>query len=431
LFSPPVRRLANKTQVFPLEADDAVRNRLTHSHEVVNLARSMGDRIVVARSDELSSKAPTIRAILSAVGIAHDLGNPPFGHQGEVAIGDWFRGNEDCFSDSESGSVPKHLRNEFLMFEGNAQTMRVVTRLQVSSGGNGLDLTAGTLAALMKYTVSADGVKDGEKPSAKYGYFESETDVIAWIREKTGIREGQRHPLTWIMEAGDDIAYSSLDIEDAMRKRLPSPDDVLYEISAHGDSDVKAVAAELKESFKKIDRSIFSIQEIREIKSSYFRTVSINHMIKHAVDRFISEYSDIMSLKHRTALLDGCELHKLLKDLAFSYAFDSKYVRKTEADGAVAIHNVMSFFWDAIRLREKVNKLSSRRTTAAAAYGWSLISDNYKQRAIRNSYKDRDGKELPVRYQELRLLTDMMSGMTDGYLMSLNANLIQAGHVSC
>lgn len=430
LFSPPVRRLANKTQVFPLERDDAVRTRLTHSHEVVNLARSMGDRIVQKKLKAFEEKGRTIRAILSAIGLAHDLGNPPFGHQGEKAIGDWFRSRNDVFTSADCGDVAVRNRLEFLKFEGNAQTIRLVTRLQTSSGGNGLDLTAGTLSALMKYTVPADKTSERNKAAAKFGYFESEATVVAWVRDKTGIGEGQRHPLTWIMEAADDIAYTSLDIEDAMRKRLLSPDDVLDEIRCIGGTEAKKVCDRLIDLFAKIERKNFSIQEIREIKSSYFRTVAISHMIDHAVASFDEHSANIMTLSHTSEMLEGCELTSRLKDIAFSYAFDSKAVREIEADGAVAISNLMSFFWNAISDREKPDKLGSKRNTAASAYGWSLISDNYKHRAIRNSYTDRDNQPLSIRYQELRLLTDMISGMTDGFLMNLNEKLINAGHVN-
>ncbi len=137
LFSSPIRRLADKTQVFPLEQHDSVRTRLTHSHEVSNLARSIGNRLVRTKpnifGDDAADKAtPTI---LAAVGLAHDLGNPPFGHQGENAIRSWFAGNEKLFRPEGTEEVPTDLQYDFLEFEGNAQTIRLVTRLKVTVGG--------------------------------------------------------------------------------------------------------------------------------------------------------------------------------------------------------------------------------------------------------------------------------------------------------
>lgn len=428
LFSPPVRRLANKTQVFPLEKNDTVRTRLTHSHEVANLARSMGDRIL-ASGDAWSSREREVRAILSAIGLAHDLGNPPFGHEGEKAIGAWFKANDDKFRASALDEIPDSLRPEFTEFEGNAQTLRVVAKLQVSAGGFGLDLTAATLAALMKYPTTCDARDPSSQATKKFGYFECESEVVAWVRSKTGLEAGQRHPLTWVMEAADDIAYSSLDIEDAIKKRILSPEDVLAEIEEQAGEEFEKTAAKLAEVYRSFDRTGRSVEEVREIKASYFRTVAINHMICHAVDRFGNNLTAIESGTHTTELLDGCGLCGLLKDIAYRYAFDSRGVRRVEADGSVAISEVMDFLWAAIDQREKPEKLGSKRLSASSAYGWTLFSDNYKQNAIRNHYKDREGNDLPMRYKELRLLTDMVSGMTDGYLMDLHRSLKAAGHI--
>jgi len=364
--------------------------------------------------------------MLQAIGLGHDLGNPPFGHEGEKAIGSWFRANPDKFN-SPDGSVPEHLRPEFTDFEGNAQTLRVITKLQVSKGGFGLDLTAGTLAALMKYPTSCDARNKSSQATKKFGYFECDFDVVKWIRGCTGLEPGQRHPLTWVMEAADDIAYSSLDIEDAIKKRILSPEDVLAEIDDEGSAALRETADQLKARFA-FDRSGRSVEEVREIKASYFRTIAIDHMIEHAVTSFSQAFETIKEGNHSKELLDGCGLCVLLKKVAYSYAFDSRGVRRLEASGSVAIRDIMNFLWAAISDRERPEKLDSRRLTATAAFGWTLFSDNYKQNAIRNHYKDRDGNDLPMRYKELRLLTDMMSGMTDGYLMDLHHSLREAGH---
>lgn len=168
LFSTPTRRLADKTQVFPLEPNDSVRTRLTHSHEVSNLARSIGTSLApdIQKASGLADAHRDVPARLAAVGLAHDLGNPPFGHKGEAAIQDWVRKNKDrLFSISEEMSdemksdlakMTPALQQDFLAFEGNAQTFRVLTKLQVVNDARGLNLTFGTLAALMKYTVSSE-----------------------------------------------------------------------------------------------------------------------------------------------------------------------------------------------------------------------------------------------------------------------------------
>lgn len=197
LFSTPVRRLADKTQVFPLDRSDAVRTRLTHSHEVSNLARSMGNRLIHEHFEFQGISEPRFfPAILATIGLAHDLGNPPFGHQGEAAIGNWFKNNDVFGSSTDPNTyVRQELWPEFLEFEGNAQAFRILTKLQVALGGFGLDFTAATLTALMKYPISCDLRSKGNAATKKYGYFESEHTIVEWARKETGLKVKQRHPL--------------------------------------------------------------------------------------------------------------------------------------------------------------------------------------------------------------------------------------------
>jgi dGTPase len=190
LFSTPVRRLSDKTQVFPLDNNDGVRTRLTHSHEVANISRSIGARLI-ARGHRFSDDPNLdVLPILAAIGLSHDIGNPPFGHRGEAAIGDWFYARQDwIFSDFSKGDVPlpepvdTDLRSEFLKFDGNPQSLRLLTHLQTSIGNAGLDLTAATLAALMKYPVSVTNVRRTTAADKKFGYFASEQAVVQWITE--------------------------------------------------------------------------------------------------------------------------------------------------------------------------------------------------------------------------------------------------------
>jgi dGTPase len=218
LFSTPVRRLADKTQVFPLEKNDSVRNRLTHSHEVSTLARSVGVALVYHTPvfKGISDASRNVPAMLAAVGLAHDLGNPPFGHQGEKAIAGWFRENRSVLT--EGHSLTHRMEKDFLTFDGNPQTLRIVSRSQLPNNGHSLNLTLGTLGALMKYTVGSTKVSDYSASTKKFGYFVSEDRIVDDIRDATGLIEGVRHPLAFVMEACDDIAYSILDVEDAVKR---------------------------------------------------------------------------------------------------------------------------------------------------------------------------------------------------------------------
>ena len=178
LFSAPVRRLADKTQVFPMERNDSVRTRLTHSHEVSNLARSIGVRLAHNHrrevfgdlADQLKVER-TVPALLAAVGLAHDLGNPPFGHQGEQSIREWFKLR--AWDDQD-----------FLGFDGNCQTFRLLTRLQFLNDEFGLNLTVATLAALLKYPVFSDTESHSFK---KFGIFRTERDAAKEALNKSNV----------------------------------------------------------------------------------------------------------------------------------------------------------------------------------------------------------------------------------------------------
>ena len=429
LFSTPVRRLADKTQVFPLDKSDAVRTRLTHSHEVSNLARSMGNRLIHEGFEFPDLSEPrAVPAILATIGLAHDLGNPPFGHQGEAAIGNWFSDKKVFGSEKNVEQfVPLHLQPEFTEFEGNAQAFRILTKLQVALGGHGLDFTAATLASLMKYPVSCDQRSKGDAATKKYGYFESEQEIVAWVRGETDLQSGKRHPLTWLMEAADDIAYAVLDIEDAMHKGIVSPDDVRSLIDHHLGDDYSTDKDFIGRKFADARGLGFSISETREIMSSYLRTVFISRLINQAIHAFVSNKSEIFSYSHKRPLLDQSELLKTLKQIAYEHVFVSADVRKIEADGFAIIGGLMDFYWHAISHREVFEDINSRRRDARSAYGLSKLSDNYFQRAKNGPCPDRNGAELSMRYKELRLLTDMVSGMTDGFAKAEYDALISDG----
>lgn len=425
LFSSPVRRLADKTQVFPLEPNDSVRTRLTHSHEVSNLARSIGARLhhkghrFGTKGDDVT--ITEVLAILQSIGLAHDIGNPPFGHQGEASISNWFKDKSDILAE-----LPDQTHDEFLKFEGNAQTVRILTRLQRGVGNNGLDLTVATLAALMKYPVGCS--ETGETPaSKKYGYFLTEQDTVSSIWQQTGLKKGARHPLVWIMEAADDIAYSVLDVEDAIKKGILSPEDVYFTLKSDVREDCGSVCIDLKEDFLKIaakDPKV-SVSASREMKAGYLRTRLIDQLIDEAVASYLGQSNAITALKEVKGLLDESKLCKRLKRIASDYAFSSVGVTQIEANGASAISDLMSFFWKAIRNRKDDSDLGSRRSEAAA-YGWALLSDNYKEIAT-EEFRNASGK-MRV-YHECRLLTDMMAGMTDGFAMSLHMTLQEEGHL--
>lgn len=440
LFSTPVRRLSDKTQVWPMDENDGVRTRLTHSHEVANLARSIGTRVFngakqhfLDKSNQHVSLHDTIQPLLLAIGLGHDLGNPPFGHQGEAAIGQWFKSRatwiythirEDKKYELEK-PVKEDFRPEFEKFDGNPQTLRLLTKLQSHIDNLGLDLSAATLAASLKYPVNFKN-REGDGALKKGGYFYSEKDVVDWVRSKTGLEEKQRHPLTWIMEACDDIAYSVLDVDDVLKKGMISPDDVFVSLRAHESNS--SVLRKLESRFLSVENRIGILDMKRDIKIQYLRAFLIEELINHASNEFIVNAKKIFNFEQVDALMDSSVLCKNLKDIAKQTAFNHQSVLRAEAMGAVAIDGLMTCLWSAISNRKDIDDLRSKRLSARDKYIFSLISPNYIEQAI---LAESDDDNLCLRYRELRLLTDMMSGMTDTFAIRLWENLRSIPHVNC
>jgi len=223
IWSDPFRRLVDKTQVFPLPDNDHIHNRLTHSLEVASVGRTIGRNVgakLVGAGTITADDATDIASIISAACLAHDIGNPPFGHSGEESIGEWAKAKTEDLSRS---GVSTEILQEIGDFEGNAVGFRILVRHQQPTEG-GLRLTAATLAAGAKYPCSwNEGLK--KHPGIhrkKYGFLHTEAKIFAEVAEATGmVQDGpqawKRHPLAWLVEAADDIANNLIDIEDGYR----------------------------------------------------------------------------------------------------------------------------------------------------------------------------------------------------------------------
>jgi len=359
--------------------------------------------------------------------LAHDLGNPPFGHQGEYAIQSWFEDNPRKWEDK---SLTAPMKQDFLKFEGNAQTIRLLARLQLINDDYGLNLTYATLAALMKYPTGSDGVpskkedRDKDVARKKHGYFQSEKSIVKEVWETTGLNEGIRHPLTFIMEACDDIAYAVLDAEDAVKKRLVSFSDLMSFLEHHENGD-KAMSSVRDLSCKKhrlYRDTRLSPAELNEISMQMFRVYAIGQMIGDVRAAFMENHALIMAGNLRSDLLAVSNSRKLcenLKKFDKEHAYAHRGVLEVELTGYNTIRGLMDFFWDAIAQRKKLDELGSKRKTPFAAYAYNRISENYR-RVFEN-----DENDMPVRYKEMQLLTDMMSGMTDSYAISIYSELTQ------
>ena len=245
IFCGPFRRLQRKTQVFALESCMDVRSRLTHSFEVAHIGRYIAQSIIrqfpkEAKLEDLGlckGREIAFVTLVETACLMHDLGNPPFGHFGEYAIRDWFKhrgkkhlkeaidnNKDDKINDDEINKFYDTFCQDFECFDGNAQGLRIITKLQGNDGKTGLNLTYSQLASYLKYVILPDQVNTGKLFSKKPGFFYSESDIVEAIWKNLGISKNCRHPLVYIMEAADDIAFCMSDIEDGIEKRIITED---------------------------------------------------------------------------------------------------------------------------------------------------------------------------------------------------------------
>ncbi|WP_337236403.1 dGTP triphosphohydrolase [Proteus faecis] len=446
LFCAPTRRLADKTQVFPLEKNDSVRTRLTHSYEVSNLARSIGTKLAYDNTLELFSSYKkgngdnlkrNLPALLAAIGLAHDLGNPPFGHKGEKAMSLWFENKYKEIIESENIEEKKDLEesnaiiNDFINFDGNSQTFRLVTQLQIINDSFGLNLTYATLAALIKYPRSSFSDNNIWK---KHGFFYSEKDIVNKVWEETGLSENIRHPLTYIMEACDDIAYTILDAEDTIKKGLASINDLFYflektkvENESNKKYETDLICNLLLNSQRKYDEysnceGKLTPYEVNDISMQMFRVEAIKLMINEVTLTFINNHNDILngSFQSRStdliSLSNVSLLSKALREFDMVFGYKNKEVLKLEVEGSHYINNLMDMLW--VGIHGKDNKEKPKYSNSFFGdYAYKCISENY-----RRVFESKENK-LPILYKEFQLLADAISGMTDSYLISLHNEL--------
>jgi dGTPase len=425
LFSTPVRRLADKTQVFPLDKNDSVRTRLTHSHEVSNLARSIGTMLVFTTNivEDYEQAKRDIPALLAAIGLVHDLGNPPFGHQGEAAIQSWFLGREKEVLKDERRPLSKQQQQDFLKFEGNAQAFRLVTRLQLINDNFGLDLTYATLSAMMKYPTCSTGVDaHGAAACKKHGFFSSEQDIARVVQEKVGLSLGHRHPLAYVMEACDDIAYVVLDVEDAIKKGLASFSDLCGYLEHNCDDDILTMdviksSREKHAAYRKISPPL-SPAELNDVSMQRFRVYAIGKLVNAATSTFLDSRNieSFLSGTQKSSLLSlskGRILKDTLKEFAKKHAYRNRAVLELELAGYNVIRNLMDIFWLAIQDIEDHTKPASTRRHPFTRYVYGRISENYRR------VYESPANGVATRYEECILLTDMISGMTDSFAHDL------------
>lgn len=402
MFSAAFRRMQDKTQVFPLEKNDYVRTRLTHSLEVSCVGRSLGSSIgaqLLQRNPDLGNYgilASDIGDIVAAACLAHDIGNPPFGHFGEQAMRDYFiSGNgKDIIAllDSAEESADLHA------IEGNAQGFRIINRLESPDTRGGLRLTAATLAAASKYPCTAYAQQaTGLK---KNGCYQDDLEDFAAIFNSLGLPQiheqaWRRHPLSFLMEAADDICYLIVDIEDAYQVGQIDHATALDKLSALG--------GEL------VDSSRFKTMRSKSDQLSYLRAKAIGKLVHETVDQFWAVEAGLLDGSHTQALLKGIPSIEQLSELR-TYAANHIYVSRPVVEVQIAGHRVLTglldFFCTATANRYRGLPTGKRHDEMILA----LLPQRYR----------RYNASL---YQQLLGVCDYITGMTDSYAVSLYKKL--------
>lgn len=422
--SSSVRRLQDKAQVFPLQKNDVVRTRLTHSMEVSAIARSLAKTVGLRLESENifdRNKTEKFMGMLQTAGLIHDLGNPPFGHYGETVIRNWY---ESKVVDVKR-SRDKHYKIEqedadFLYFDGNVQNLRIVTKLQTMLDHYGANFTYGTLASIIKYPYSSITTIHEKK---KFGYFKSEEKIVKSIWEHTGLSEGVRHPAAYLLEAADDIVYICDDIEDGVKKGyIPWKEE--YSCLKEKLKD-NAVYQKL---FKRIDDKKAEVglgkREYLLAQVRLFRNYVQGHLIRTAVDSFFEHYDLIMDGKFELSdlLEKDRKLIHYLKKITSIYCFSCDEVLTLEFVGDRTIKELLDIFYNAIHT-SNADIIRDEKKYEGKIY--HLISDNYKYIAAFD-YDVEKQKELKDinEYEKMHLIVDFISGMTDSYAVSLYKKLL-------
>ena len=400
VFSAPFRRLQNKTQVFPLPGSIFVHNRLTHSLEVSCVGRSLGNDVskaLLIRHPELqNSFLPEIGSIVSAACLAHDLGNPPFGHSGERAISTFFsEGKGMALKDKQPNGeqLTSTQWEDLTHFEGNANAFRLLTHQFEGRRKGGFVLTYSTLASIVKYPFSSSLA--GKK--SKFGFFTTEEESFSRIAEELGMRKLNgsplkyaRHPLVYLVEAADDICYQMMDIEDAHKLKILTTQETQELLLSYFPDGRKRHMLKTLDIVKDTNEQI-----------AYLRSCVIGLLIQECTQAFLDNENTILKGEFEGSLIRHiselpADAYEHCARLSFEKIYRSRDVLDIELAGFRIIRTLLELMIDAVCSPEK-------------AYSQLLI----------NRVSGQYNVKAPALYERIQAVLDYISGMTDVFALDL------------
>ncbi|MBN1500154.1 MAG: dNTP triphosphohydrolase [Spirochaetes bacterium] len=401
IYSHYFRRMHDKTQVFPyapLSNSSQARSRLSHSLEVSCVGRSLGNYAgQYLLSKGIYINPYDIGSIVASACLAHDIGNPPFGHSGEDAIRVWASKNlEGILTDEQE-------KNDILNFEGNAQGFRILTRLDNWQRKGGMRSTLATLAASSKYTCPSDKMDAGIISRKKFGYFKEDFESFSYVFNRLNLKSGgffRRSPLAWLAEAADDICYAVIDVEDAYHLGLISFEQVCDLIQPISSLDARYDVHDEYDN---------------EIKVSRMRSYAINQLISEAIEIFKDNFDSISEGSFNRSIISAIKSQKIYSDIVdFSYEniYSSEKVIEIECAGFRAIGGLLDFF---------VPSILSLNPNREEILNVKIIPDKHFYRTETCQTKTNAEKmiEKLSPYSRILSVTDFIAGMTDRYAIEL------------
>jgi dGTPase len=404
VFTSAFRRMKDKTQVFPLSKSDYVRTRLTHSLEVSCVGRSLGavvGREIIARHGLQHVESGDFGAIVAAACLAHDIGNPPFGHAGEDAIREWFRHSNLL----ERHDLTPAQKADFERYEGNAQGFRIVSRLQSPANPGGLQLSSAVLATFTKYPRPSHLETDLDgKSGKKFGFFQQDADAFRQVARSTGLIERipntawRRHPLAFLVEVADDTCYLIVDLEDAARLGF-----VPYK-------DAECLLADLAGNTingGRLDR----LHDPKE-RLEYLRAKAIGCLLESAAAVFLENEDAILNGKFDDELLESSPiahpLQAILK-LAKETIYTARPALEIETAGFEVLGALLGLFTNAVEARAGHARFTTR--------------ERMLLKLLPTQFLGHGGEPDADPYIRLLQVADFVAGMTDSYAVDMYRKL--------
>ena len=463
MFSSAIRRMHDKTQVIPLTNGDSVLTRLTHSIQVMNIAESL--IINYTRSDSFNKENPDpekrsqlasdLMAVTRSAAFVHDVGNPPFGHFGETVIQEYFKNHRDKQSNfcatAEDEMLLERQALDFTQFDGNAQGFRILTRLQYIGALDGLNLTFATLAAYMKYPNTGEKDKNGYIGRHKHGVFWTEEPLFKRIVKACNLEcesgRIKRHPLSFLVEAADSIAYLTMDIEDGYGLKWFSFETLISGINNFLNETKKKQAMAKKEGGEveeMVQQNIIDIigfksrgydEDKKGIKLGAnkkvivdFRVALIQYLVNKAVNNFITNIDDIDKGNYDHELIehDDNNVALALKNFTKQHILSKREICSEEMTGRsvlIGLFDLLSLyaFSDDPAYRSRLKSVISRSRLEIAMHENSFPKKEYKFFTDNELY-DFDIERMGS-YGRWRMIVDFVSSMTDKYAVYLYQQL--------